>query len=258
MSKRYVLNPDTKRLVDAEGCAGLKIINQSMKKGIQIKYQSTKTNKTQKTLRSKCPKGEIKHEGKCIKKEDKPKGTGKAGRPKKTKPIAQKKTPQPKQAQKQTPKKTQKQAQAAQLVGKDVVMKIKEEIKTFYDSITKRYINALEDPNPFGGAFVYVKNIYIDEDNLQKMKTFMKVSGLSFEEVKQICDKVYAKHIFDENRAQQFYGSEPEFDYDPLDYSREVFDRIINNDLFKDASLKQDLKNYVREITEKIKGKVAT
>jgi hypothetical protein len=90
MSKRYVLNPDTKRLVDAEGCAGLKIINQSMKKGIQIKYQSTKTNKTQKPLRSKCPKGEIKHEGKCIKKEDKPKGTGKAGRPKKTKPVPQK------------------------------------------------------------------------------------------------------------------------------------------------------------------------
>jgi hypothetical protein len=232
----------------------LKIINQSIKKGIQIKYQSTKSNKTQKTLRSKCPKGEIKHEGKCIKKEDKPKGTGKAGRPKKTKPVAQKKTPQPKQAPKQTPKKTQKQAHAAQLVGKDVVMKIKEEIKAFYDSITKRYINALEDPNPFGGAFVYVKNIYIDEDNLQKMKTFMKVSGLSFEEVKQICRKVYARYIVDEEGEYDVVY----YDYDPLNYSIKVFDIIINNDLFKDASLKQDLKNYVREITEKIKGKVAT
>ena len=27
MTKRYVLNPDTKRLVDAEGCVGVKIIN---------------------------------------------------------------------------------------------------------------------------------------------------------------------------------------------------------------------------------------
>ena len=115
MSKRYVLNPETNRLVDAEGCAGLKIINKLKQKGIQIKYQSTKSNKTckegekkvlrkidgekkricvaQKTLRTKCPKGEMKHEGKCIKKQLKPTGT--PGRPKKTKPVPQKKTPQP-------------------------------------------------------------------------------------------------------------------------------------------------------------------
>lgn len=141
------------------------------------------------------------------------------------------------------------------MVGKDVVIKIKEEIKTFYDSITKRYINALEDPNPFGGTFVYVKNIYIDEDNLQKMKTFMKVSGLSFENVKKICLQVKAMYVYDEEGEYDHYKP---YDYNPLNYSIKVFDIIINNDLFKDASLKQDLKNYVREITEKIKGKVAT
>ena len=41
MTKRYVVNPKTNRAVDVEGCVGLKIINQLLKKGIQVKYQST-------------------------------------------------------------------------------------------------------------------------------------------------------------------------------------------------------------------------
>ena len=104
---------------------------------------------------------------------------------------------------------------------------------------------------------LYHTVIYIDEDHLKKMKTFIKISGLSQEKLKQICDKVYAKHIFDEDRAQQFYGGEPEFDYDPLDYSKEVFDRIINNESFpNDPTVKNDLKNYVKDFVSNIKGRL--
>lgn len=270
MSKRYVLNPETGRLVDAEGCAGLKIINQSIKQKKQVKYQSTKSNNTckegekkvlrkiqgekkricvpQTTLRAKCPKGEIKHEGKCIKKQDKPKGT--RGRPKTAKPVVQQtKTPQPKKTQMQTPKKTQ-------LVGKDDVMQIKKEIQAYYDAIARRYIRDAEDPNPFEGRYMYISEIYIDEDYLKQMKTFIKISGLSQEELKQIDRKVMAKYRFDESSYDDYRNR---YDYNPLDYSIKMFDMIIDNKSFpKDPTVKDDLKKYIREATKTIKGKVAS
>ena len=43
------------------------------------------------TLRTKCEKRAMKYKGKCKKTEDKPKGTGKAGRPKKQQSTLSKK-----------------------------------------------------------------------------------------------------------------------------------------------------------------------
>jgi len=327
MSKRYVLNPETGRLVDAEGCAGLKIINQSIKQKKQVKYQSTKSNNTckegekkvlrtingektricvpqttlrtkcpkgeikhqgkcikkqekpnktrgrpknnckegekkvlrtingektricvpQTTLRAKCPKGEIKHQGKCIKKQDKPASTRKPGRPKKTKPVAQQtKTQQPKKTQTQTPKKTQ-------LVGKDDVMQIKKEIQAYYDAIARRYIFDREEPS---SDFRYVSEIYIDVNRLKQMNTFIKISGLSQEELKQTDRKVMVKYRYDESAYDELRNR---YDYNPLDYSIKMFDTIIDNKSFpKDPTVKDDLKNYIREATKTIKGKVAS
>jgi len=53
MSKRYVLNTKTNRLVDAEGYTGLKIIKKLKQQGIQVKYQSTKSAKTKSTKSAK-------------------------------------------------------------------------------------------------------------------------------------------------------------------------------------------------------------
>jgi len=43
MTKRYIVNPDTNRRVDADGCLGLKIINSLKQKRKQIKFHPTKS-----------------------------------------------------------------------------------------------------------------------------------------------------------------------------------------------------------------------
>ena len=197
----------------------------------------------QTTLRKKCPKGTINYKENCINKKDKPKGT--RGRPKTPKPVGQ---------QTKTPQQKKTQAQAAQLVGKDVVMKIKKEIQAFYDSISKKYKNAREDPNPFEGFYMYFSEIYIETDHLNKMKTFIRISGLSQEELTQIRNNVMAKYRFDECSYDDYRNP---YDYDPLDYSIKMFDMIIDNKSFpKDPTVKDDLKNYRRESTKTIKGKL--
>ena len=179
MSKRYVLNPETGRLVDAEGCAGLKIINQSMKKGQQIKYQSTKSNNTcgtgekkvlrkiggvkkricvpQTSLRAKCPKGKINYKGDCINKQAKPKGT-RGRRPKTAKPVSQ---------------------------ANDKIVK---EIKSVYTPIKKK-VDMLEEVHGGEPSDGYPDNLFIKFKKLKtKMPEFLKFSGLSDERIKQIIE----------------------------------------------------------------------
>ena len=247
MNKRYVFNPDTNRLVTADGYTGLKIINKLLTKGMQIKYHSSKKEQS---LKKKETPTKKQAEQKKKKKND----TFVIDLTNQQEQTS-KKIQQPKQNPKKT-KKTQSETkqQGRQLIVKKDLIKIKQEIKDFYDAIAERYILASETEVLYEGIFSYVREIYIDENNLEKMKTFMKISGLSLEKLKQICDNVYAKHIFD---AEDEDAYDARYDYDPLDYSLEVLYKIINTGSFaNDPTVKNELKNYLREVTNNIKGKV--
>jgi len=251
MTKRYVLNPDTNRLVNADGYTGLKVINKLLTKGMQIKYHSSKKEQSPKKKETPTKKQPAQAAQKKRKKNDTFVKTviDLTNQQEQTSKKIQQ------QQQKQTPKKRKKtQSVTKQQVKKDLI-KIKEEIKDFYDAIAERYIYASEEPNPgHEGFFYYVNEIYIDENNLEKMKTFMKISGLSLEEVKQIYKKVYAKYIYDEDDEDMYDAS---YNYDPLDYSVEVFYKIINTGSFaNDPTVKNDLKNYLRKVTNNIKSNV--
>ena len=218
MSKRYVLNPETGRLVNEEGCAGLKIINQLLKQKKQVKYQLKKSNNTCKegekkvlrtingekkricvpktTLRAKCPKGEIKHEGKCIKKQDKPKATRE--RPKNNCKEGEKKVLRTINGEKKricVPKTTLRAKcpkgeikHEGKCIKKHFLQKydkIVKEIKSVYNPIKKRvdYIDDLYDGHPHD----YPDELYIDFEKLKKkMPEFVKFSGFSDKKIKQI------------------------------------------------------------------------
>ena len=199
-SKRYILNPDTNRLVHAEGRTGLKVINKLLKNGMQIKYQSAKSktcNKGEKRVvrkingekksicvtetRKKCPKGEIKHGTQCIKKEDKPKGT--RGRPK-TKTSVSKPTP------KKKPTVVKQQNNQVGIFQK--YDKIVKEIKSVYTPLNDE-VNNIYDQNdgedPYDG---FPDRLYIKFKKLnEKMPVFVKFSGFSDKRIKQIIKSCY-------------------------------------------------------------------
>ena len=52
MSKRYIINPNTNRRIDADGCLGLKIINSLKKEGKQIKFITKSTKSMPKSTSS--------------------------------------------------------------------------------------------------------------------------------------------------------------------------------------------------------------
>ena len=161
MSKRYVLNPKTNRLVSADGCTGVKIINQLLTKKIQVKYQSTK--KKQPVVKKKTPK----------------------------QPVVKKKTPKKKQpvVKKETSKKkpTVVKQQNNQIGIFQKYDKIVEEIKSVYTALEKDvdYIYDLNgDDDPSDG---FPDNFYIKFEKLKnKMPVFVKFSGFSNERIKQI------------------------------------------------------------------------
>lgn len=263
MSKLYVLNPETGRLVDKEGRTGLKIINQLMKKGQQIKYQLTKSNNTcgtgekkvlrkidgekkricvpKATIRAKCPKGTINYKGDCINKKDKPKGT--RGRPKTTKP-------QQKKTQAQAQKILQQQSNQMDIFQK--YDKIVKEIKSVYTPIKDRVdeIYDIFEDDPSDG---YPDDLFIKFQKLKtKMPEFLKFSGFSDKRIKQIiksCEESieifdylanpveYLKYILN-----SILVGEPSLDMKPL----QVFLGTSNLDMdqIKPSLTKQRLLSY--------------
>jgi hypothetical protein len=246
MSKRYVVNPKTNRAVDVEGCAGLKIINQLLKKGIQVKYQSTKSKSNtckdgekrvvrkingekksvcvdKTTLRTKCPKGEINYKGDCIKKQNKPKGT--RGGPKKNKPV---------------------------VVEKDVYMKVKKEIQNYYKSITNLWLQESDmGAGSFGSPFS--SNLYFnqDDDDLSMMPTFIQLSGRHQWEIEESCHKLFKKLVKTDK-----HGFVLDHQIDPLEFNKIVFGKIIDHKSFiNDPAVKDKLKILVNNLGEKIEAK---
>jgi len=210
MSKRYVLNPETGRLVDAEGCAGLKIINQLLKQKKQVQYRSTKSTMTcgnnqkrvfrktdgikktkcvpQTQVRKKCPKGEIEHEGKCIKKQLKPVSTRKPGRPKTAKPVEK--------CLKGEIKREGKCIKKPFLQKYDKIVK---EIKSVYNSIKKR-VDIIDDVYEGTLPHGYPDELYIQFEYLKKkMPEFVKFSGFSDKIIKQIIKSCEDSSEMDDN-----------------------------------------------------------
>ena len=179
MSKSYVLNPKTNRLVSADGCTGVKIINELLTKKIQVKYQSTKEK--QPVVKKETPK--------------------KKPTPKKTPKETPKKKPTPKKTPKEPPKKTPKETLNKTPTKKPTVVKqqnnqigifqkydkIVEEIKSVYTSLENRLFFYQFTENTYGFTPDYPDEVYITlKDLKKKMPVFLKFSGLSDKRIKQI------------------------------------------------------------------------
>lgn len=156
MSKRYVLNPKTNRYVAADGCVGLRIINQLLTKKIQVKFQSTK--KKQPVVKKPTPPT-----------------------------IKQKPTPPTiKKKPKKKPTVVKQQNNQIGIFQKyEVIVK---EIKSVYTPLEKKVdkiydLNGGDDPDEFPD------NLYIKLKQLKnKMPVFVKFSGFSDKRIKQIMD----------------------------------------------------------------------
>ena len=175
MSKRYVLNPKTNRLVAADGFTGLKLINQLLNKNIQVKYQSTK--KKQPVVKKPTPTKKPTPE-KTTKKKQTPEKT-----PTKKQTVVKKETPK---------KKSTFVYQDRQVGIFQKYDKIVEEIKSVYTPLKEKVMKMYDKYNgedPYDG---FPDNYYIKFNKLKTdMPVFVKFSLFSDKRIKQIIKSCY-------------------------------------------------------------------
>jgi hypothetical protein len=135
-------------------------------------------------------------------------------------------------------------------IEKDDIMKAKQELSKFYKTITNSY---LENYRLWGATYDVYDYFGRDHSDVRKMEVFIKLSGLSVEQILEMSDKIFKKYV---KVGTGSFSDIMMEGYSPLYVNKRIFNKIINNKSFvKTPTVKKELKDHVERLDYELEAK---